>query len=146
MKSFVRHLVTGMSIFAIGTPFAIADVSMPINSTQNTQKMGSQSAASVPTMPTQSPKNMPVSHEELKHFAAALVDIHPLDEKAHAKMMAAKKDPAAQHQVMVHYSKKIEKVLEQHHLTPTRYEMLLTKAQTDPAFAKRTESAIKKSV
>lgn len=83
-----------------------------------------------------------VNHQEMQNFTKSIKKIEPIDAKAHAVLTNDSLDSAAKHQKLAVYNKQIKDVLADNHLTPERYEMLLHKAETDKAFAQRTEKAL----
>ena len=103
-------------------------------------------AATAEQMPAQqttpAAAQVPVNAQELHHFAAAVKQIQPIDMKAHAVIENKKMSESSKKMKLAGYDKQITTVLAHHHLTPVKYETLLKKAETDPAFAKRTESAL----
>ncbi|MFA7496934.1 MAG: DUF4168 domain-containing protein [Acidithiobacillus sp.] len=133
MKSLMHGIFVGLGVFTVCSPLAVAEVhEIPKASPQ----------ASEPKIHI--PKKPHVGASELHHFAAAIVAIHPIDEKAHQQLESKKLTMNERHHLLAHYGRKVIHILSHHHLTPVRYETLLTKAQTDPAFAQRTASVIKK--
>ena len=126
MKNKIILGAIAPAMLALGSSVALADTAMP-----------------APPVPQHSAK-MPVDQQELHHFAAAVKEIQPIDVQAHRVIASTSMSKKEKHQKLEGYNKQIAADLAQHHLTPERYEMLLQKAENDPSFAKRTESALHK--
>ncbi len=145
MKHIIRNLLLGLGIFSLGSILAFANMGPPINSAQQSVGTTTPSGESAPAlmMPAQPTQGLHVGSAELRQFASVIVAIRPIDKKVHQEITTKKITAAQHHQMLVKYGTKIKQILVQNHLTPVKYEMLLRKAQTDPAFAQRTETAIK---
>ena len=142
MYHIARNLLLGFGIFGLGSTLALADMGSPMGPVPQSAGTRAQSGqgTTAPMMPAQGPH---VGHQELHHFASAIVAIRPIDKKVRQAMSTKKMTVAQHHQMLVKYGTQIKHVLVQNHLTPVKYEMLLKKAQTDPAFAQRTEAVMK---
>ncbi len=145
MKHIARNLLLGLGVFSLGSTLALADMEPPMSSAQQPAGTATQpgQGAPMPMMPVQPTQSLHVGPTELRHFASVIVAIRPIDKKVHQEISTKKITAAQHHQMIVKYGTKIKQILVQNHLTPVKYEMLLKKAQTDPAFAQRTETVIK---
>ena len=145
MYHIARNLLLGFGVFGLGSTLALADMGSPMGPVPQSAGTTAQSGqgTAVPMMPAQPTQGPHVGHKELHHFASAIVAIRPIDKKVRQAMSTKKMTVAQHHQMLVKYGTQIKHVLVQNHLTPVKYEMLLKKAQTDPAFAQRTEAVMK---
>ncbi|WP_308388779.1 DUF4168 domain-containing protein [Acidithiobacillus sp. AMEEHan] len=129
MKKEIIVGVLSSATLICGSTWALASTEMPAQTT--------------PAEPmVQSPVKLHVDQQELHHFAAAVKEIQPIDMQAHTVISSKSMSEKEKHQKLEGYDKQITAILAQHQLTPTKYEALLKKAETDPAFAKRTEAAL----
>ncbi|MDD3761564.1 MAG: DUF4168 domain-containing protein [Acidithiobacillus sp.] len=129
MKKEIILGVLSSATLIFGSALALASTAMP-----------AQTRPDQPMSP--SPARLHVDQQELHHFAAAVKEIQPIDMQAHTVISNKSMSEKEKHQKLEGYDKQITAILAQHHLTPRKYEALLKKAETDPAFAKRTESAL----
>ncbi|MGE0049849.1 MAG: DUF4168 domain-containing protein [Acidithiobacillus sp.] len=129
MKKGIILGVLSSATLIFGSTLALASTAMP-----------AQTRPDQPMSP--SPAKLHVDQQELHHFAAAVKEIQPIDMQAHTVISNKSMSEKEKHQKLEGYDKQITAILAQHHLTPRKYEALLKKAETDPAFAKRTESAL----
>lgn len=82
------------------------------------------------------------SPAQVKDFAHAVQQIKPLNEQAHAEISQKGVSKAKQDAVKKSYMQKVDKVLEDNHLSAAEYSNMLKQTQTDPAFAKEVEAAM----
>lgn len=145
MYHILRNMLLGLGVFIFGSTLALADMGSsvgPVSQPAGTTAQPGQ-GTTAPMMPAQPAQGPHVGHKELHRFASAVVAIRPIDKKVHQEMSTRKMTVAQRHQMLVKYGTQIKHILVQNHLTPVKYEMLLKKAQTDPAFAQRTEAVMK---
>lgn len=132
MKSLMHGAFIGFGIFTLCSTLAVADVHEKL-----------EASPQVPESTIHTAKESHVDSTELHHFAASILAIRPIDKEAHQKLDSKNLTITERHQLLAQYGKKVIHVLSHHHLTPVRYERLLTKAQTDPTFAQRTAVVLK---
>ena len=143
-KHLTLRILLGVGVFGCGSTLALASMGSPMATQQQPSSPAMQSGQGTlaPKMSVQ-PPGPKVGHAELHHFAAAIISVQPINREVH-RDLATQKMTQTQHQQLIKtYTQKVKTVLAKNHLSPVAYETLIKKAQTDPAFAQRVETAIK---
>ncbi len=131
--------------FSAATIFSAVSSGIMATAVAGTMAVGQPAASHGMTPRTAGVAGLPVGHQELRHFAAALKSIQPINVKAEKMLENKTLSTRKKHDRLVQYGVQVKTILTKNHLTPAKYETLLKKAQTDPHFVARTEKAMHKS-